>query len=188
LSIIASMKGLFGNYFLRQEMTGLSRNRDMVSLADAKTIGIVFEATDKEEFELVKKYVLYLREQKKKVKAIGYFSGGETPAFTFSKLEYDFFSKKDLNWYYKPNDKFVHNFILEEFDILIDLNIHGHFAMKYVSGTSRARFKVGQYNKEDESIFDLMIEGAEDKGLKYYLRQVDTYLQMLNKDKSDSNA
>jgi hypothetical protein len=188
LSLVSSIKKMFGNYFLRQEMAGLSRNRDMVSLADSKTIGIVFEATDKEEFELVKKYVLYLREQKKKVKAIGYFSGGETPAFTFSKLEYDFFSKKDLNWYFKPNDKFVRNFIDEEYDILIDLNIHDHFAMTYVSATSRARFKVGQYKKENERIFDLMIEGTEEKGLKYYLRQVDTYLQMLNTDKSGTNA
>ncbi|MFI5149583.1 MAG: DUF6913 domain-containing protein [Bacteroidia bacterium] len=188
MNIITRIKGIIGNYFLKQEMGGLSRNREMVSLADAKTIGIVFEASDKEEFELVKKYVLYLREQKKKVKAIGYFSGGETPAFTFSKLEYDFFSKKDLNWYFKPNDKFVRNFIQEEYDILIDLNIHGHFAMKYVSGTSKARFKVGQHRKEDETIFDLMIEGTEDKGLKFYLRQVDIYLQMLNKEKPERNA
>jgi hypothetical protein len=169
-------------------MTGLVRNREMMSISDSKTIGIVFEASDKEEFELVKKYVLYLREQKKKVKAIGYFSGGETPTLTFSKLEYDFFSKKDLNWYGKPNDKFVHNFIEEEFDILIDMDIHNHFALRYVSAISRSRFKVGLHSTENEAVFDLMIEGMEGKGLKYYLRQVDTYLQMLNKDKSHNNA
>jgi effector-binding domain-containing protein len=133
MAILTNVKNAFGNYFLRQEMAGLVRERSILSLDDAKTIGILFEATDKDEFELVKKYVLYLRELKKKVKAIGYFSTGETPAFTYSKLEYDFFSKKDLSWFNKPNDKFVSNFMQEDFDILIDLNIHDHFALRYVA-------------------------------------------------------
>jgi effector-binding domain-containing protein len=155
----------------------------IMSLEDAKNIGIIFEASSKEEFELVKKYVLYLRELKKKVKVVGYFSAGETPAFTYSKLEYDFFSKKDLSWYNGPNDKFVSNFMDEEYDILIDLNIHEHFALRYIAGISKARFKVGRYKEGDDSIYDLMIEGTEGKGLKFYLRQVDTYLQMLHKKK-----
>jgi len=178
LALIDKIKRTIGSYFLNQEMTALRRQRGIVNLNDAKTIGILFEATDKEEFELVKKYVLYLKELKKKVKAVGYFSAGDTPEFTYSKLEYDFFSKKDLNWYSKPSDKFVNNFIEEEFDILMDLNVHGHFPLRYIAGTSKARFKVGRQKEGDDAIYDLMIEGTEGKGLKYFLRQVDTYLLM----------
>jgi effector-binding domain-containing protein len=181
LSILTQIKNSIGAYFLRQEMATLNRERSMISLEDAKSIGIIFESGDKEDFELVKKYVLYLRELKKKVKVIGYFSGGATPAFTYSKLEYDFFSKKDLNWFNKPSDKFVSNFMEEDYDILIDLNIHHHFALRYIAGISKARFKVGPHEPGGEKIYDLMIEGAQGKGLKFLLRQVDTYLLMLNK-------
>ncbi|HEV7230959.1 MAG TPA: hypothetical protein VGO45_06510, partial [Bacteroidia bacterium] len=66
-NILDSIKNRFGRYFLRQEMNGLMRDRMIMSLEDAKNIGIIFEASSKEEFELVKKYVLYLRELKKKV-------------------------------------------------------------------------------------------------------------------------
>jgi len=180
MSLINNIKNTFGNYFLRKEMASLSRERGFLSMNDAKTIGILFEATDKEEFELIKKYVLYLRELKKKVKVIGYFSGGETPALTYSKLEYDFFSKKDLSWYNKPKDTFVSNFIQEDYDILIDLNIHDHFALRYIAGISKARFKVGRHKEGDDHIYDLMIEGTDGKGMKYFMRQVDTYLIMLN--------
>lgn len=180
MSVLANIKSNIGGYFLKQEMAGLKRDRNMLNLDEARTVGILFEATDKEEFELVKKYVLYLRDLKKKVKAIGYFSTGETPDFTFSKLEYDFFSKKDLNWYNKPSDKFVSNFMQEDFDILLDLNIHSHFPLRYIAGISKARFKVGPYKEGDEAIYDLMIEGTEGKGMKYFLRQVDTYLLMLS--------
>jgi hypothetical protein len=180
VSILEKIKNSIGSYFLKKEMAALNRDRAMISMGDAKTIGILFESTDKDEFELVKKYVLYLRDQKKKVKALGYFSTGETPNFTYSKLEYDFFSRKDLNWHSKPNDKFVTNFIDENFDLLIDLNIHDHFPLRYVAGTSNAKFKVGRQKRGDEAIYDLMIEGTEGKGLKYFLRQVDTYLLMLH--------
>jgi effector-binding domain-containing protein len=187
MGLIANIKNAFGNYFLKREMGGLVRDRSILSLEDAKTIGIIFEASNKEEFELVRKYVLYLRELKKKVKAIGYFSEGPTPETATSKLEFDFFSKKDLSWYNKPSDKFVSNFIKEDYDILIDLNIHNHFALRYIAGISKARFKVGRHQEGDDYIYDLMLESTNGKGLKFFLRQVDTYLGMLNKKNEVNN-
>ena len=110
-------------------------------MEEAKTIGIVFDATDKEDFELVKKYVLYLKEMKKKVKAIGFFNQKESPPMAFSKLEYDFFSLKDLSWNNIPNSVYVKNFIADEYDILLDLNLNDLFPLRYISSLSKARFK-----------------------------------------------
>ena len=60
-----------------------------------KTIGILFDATNAEDYEIVKRYVVYLRGHQKKVKVLGYFSTKEIPALTYSKLEYDFFQLKN---------------------------------------------------------------------------------------------
>lgn len=158
-----------------------------MNMNDAKTIGILFDATNAEDFELVKRYVVYLRDMRKKVKAIGYFNLKDVPQLTYSKLEYDFFAHKQLNWQMKPFDPFIKNFIEEEMDILIDLNIAEHLPLKYIASLSHARFKVGKTQQNSADIYDLTIDQPGDKTLKYFMRQVDTYLLMINKS-GDSAA
>jgi hypothetical protein len=168
---------------LKQELKNLRRERkpNMFSFAKIKTVGIVFDATSTEDYEIVKRYVVYLREHLKKVKVIGFFSTKEIPALTYSKLEYDFFSAKELNWLGKPGSTIVSNFIEEEYDLLIDLNIHDHFPLKYIAALSKAAFKVGKFDEEGFDIHDLMIDADNTKTVKYFLRQIDTYITMLNK-------
>jgi GTPase SAR1 family protein len=152
-----------------------------MNMEEAKTIGIVFDATDKEDFDLVKKYVTYLKEMKKKVKAIGFFNQKETPPMAYSKLEYDFFSLKDLSWNNIPNNIYVKNFIEDEYDILLDLNLNDLFPLRYISTLSKARFKAGKKNEKNNSIFDMMIELGKGKNLKFFLKNIDTYLFVINK-------
>lgn len=150
-------------------------------MEEAKTIGIVFDATDTIDFDLVKKYVTYLKEMKKKVKVIGFFNQKVTPAMAYSKLEYDFFSLKDLSWNNIPNSIYVKNFIEDDYDILLDLNLDDLFPLRYISSLSKARFKAGKKSEKNNSIFDMMIELEKGKNLKFYLKNLDTYLFVINK-------
>ena len=181
MGVIQSLKIFAGNYFLSQEMKSVRRNKMFLNLDDAKTIGIVFDATKNENFDLVKKYITYLRDLKKRVKGIGFFDSKTTPAMAYSKLEYDFFCLKDLSWNYIPNNIYVKNFIEDQYDILIDLNLKDAFPLKYISTLSRAKFKVGKSSKWNSSIFDLMLDVDASKDLKYFLRNLDTYLFIINK-------
>jgi hypothetical protein len=181
MSIIQNIKNIAGNYFLSGEVKSLHRDKMFVNMQDAKTVGIVFEATDNSNFELVKKYITYLREMKKKVKAIGFYNQKNIPAMAYSKLEYDFFCQKDLSWFNAPNSIYVKNFMEEKFDILLDLNLNDLFPLRYISTRSKANFKVGKKSDRNNSIFDLMIEMDEKKGLKYFLKNIDTYLFIINK-------
>ena len=181
MSLIQNIKNAFGNYFLSVERKSVRRNKKFMNMEEAKTIGIVFDATDKEDFELVKKYVLYLKEMKKKVKAIGFFNQKESPPMAFSKLEYDFFSLKDLSWNNIPNSVYVKNFIADEYDILLDLNLNDLFPLRYISSLSKARFKAGKKSEKNNSIFDMMIEMEKGKDLKFFLKNIDTYLFVINK-------
>src|ERR1035437_194856 len=181
MSVVQSIKNTFGNYFLSQERKSVRRNKIFMNMEEAKTIGIVFDATDKEDFELVKKYVIYLKEMKKKVKAIGFFNQKESPPMAYSKLEYDFFSLKDLSWNNIPNSIYVKNFIADEYDILLDLNLNDLFPLRYISSLSKARFKAGKKNEKNNSIFDMMIELGKGKNLKFFLKNIDTYLFVINK-------
>lgn len=182
MSFIKNWRIKAGYYFLKKMLPLVQRKKHFESFAKAKTVGIVFNATNKEEFELVKQYVRYLKDADKKVKALGFFNTDKVPNLTYTKLEWDFFSIKDLSWNYIPNKKIIENFINEEYDILIDLNLHHDFPLYYIASLSKAHFKIGKFNTNAD--YDLMIEMPKDKGLKYYLRNVDQYLQLLNSNKN----
>lgn len=186
MKFIEDLKINIGKRILKKERTNIVRSNGLFNLTNSKTAGILYEASNVEDFELVKKYVGYLREYGIRVKTIGYFSKKEIPEFTFSKLDYEFFTKKELNWYMKPLTTFTDQFIDQEFDLLIDLNIYDYFPLKYMAAISKAKFKIGKLSEDNKVSHDMMIEIDETKNLKYFLRQVDIYLQMLNK-KDDTN-
>lgn len=181
--MLDSIKRAIAERSLKSELDANARVRTShkFSFESVKTVGILMDATNAEDYELVKRYVVYLREHRKKVKVIGYISTKNIPALTYSKLEYDFFSLKELNWMGKPSSVVINNFINEEWDLLIDLNVHDHFPLRYIASVSKAKFKVGKFKEEDENIYDMMIDSDGTKTLKYFLRQVDIYIGMMNK-------
>ncbi|MFL5762794.1 MAG: DUF6913 domain-containing protein [Bacteroidia bacterium] len=183
MGAISKIKQSIADRSLQQELKMAPRERkpNRFSFEQIKTVGIIFDATNTDDYEIVKRYVVYLREHLKKVKVLGFFSTKEIPALTYSKLEYDFFSLKELSWLGKPNSTIIRNFIDEEYDLLIDLNIQDHFALKYIAALSKAKFKVGKFDEEGFDIHDLMIDSDNTKTIKYFLRQIDTYITMLNK-------
>jgi hypothetical protein len=180
MGLIDNIKTNYADRRIKSEAKNLVRQKIVCNIADAKTVGICFPFTDKDDFDLLKKYVLYLRDLKKKVKVIGYYTTKEEPAVQYSKVDYDFFAKNSHNWYGKPTDHIVTNFIEEEFDILIDINTNTDSVLTYIAALSHAKFKVGRF-EESDWIHDLLFESPKEKGLKFFLRQVDTYLSMINK-------
>jgi hypothetical protein len=180
VGLFDNIKSNYATRRIRTESKGVVRQKIVSNIDDAKTIGICFPFTGNDDFDLLKKYVLYLRDLKKKVKAIGYYTTKEEPGVQYSKVDYDFFPKTSHNWFGKPTDHIVTNFIEEEFDILIDINTNNDTVLTYVAAMSKAKFKVGRLDEKDW-IHDLMFDSPADKGLKFFLRQVDTYLAMINK-------
>ncbi|HET6244281.1 MAG: hypothetical protein H0V01_06245 [Bacteroidetes bacterium] len=176
---IHNIRKKIGEYFLKIELNRLNRKSLFKGFNLSNSIAVLFNASDKTEFELVKKYIKYLRDSNKKVKCIGYFYEKEVPEMVYSKNEFDFFSKKDLNWHLKPMSPFVSSFIEEEYDILIDFNLKNDFPLHYISSLSKAKFKIGNFTN-DSTLYDLMIEMEDGKDLKYFMKNVDHYLLQLN--------
>ena len=178
MGTIHKIKKKIGNYFLKKKLKDLSRNCSFAGFEASKNIGIVFNATKEQDFELVKKYVKYLRAFGKKVKTIGYFDQKEIPGMVYSKVEHEYISNKDLNWYLKPLSFFIDEFIEQPYDILIDLNLDDDFALQYISSLSKAKFKIGKF-ASDADRFDMMIEMEQGQNLKLFLKHVDHYLMQL---------
>ena len=85
-----------------------------------------------------------------------------------------------MNWYKKPQNYIIDNFIKKEYDILINLCDSSCIPIKYLVASSVARFKIGQHEYGYE-IYDLMISLKEDKSLEKLMSEIQHYLQLINK-------
>ncbi len=182
MSILTDIKSLIANFYLKLELKDIVKEKkpNKFAFRNVTTVGILFDATNPEDLELIKRYVVYLKEHRKKVQVVGFFNTKEIPSMTYSKLEYDFFANNELNWFGKPTPAHIDNFVQEEYDLLIDLNLHDHFPLRYIAALSKATFKVGKFSEKDKDIYDLMINVESTQTLKYFMRQIDTYIAMLN--------
>ena len=96
------------------------------------------------------------------------------------KLQYDFFYQKDLNWYYKPQNYIIDNFVKKEYDILINLCDSSIIPIKYLVASSIAHFKIGVH-EENYEIYDLMISLKDDKSMEKLMHEIRHYINLINK-------
>ena len=95
-------------------------------------------------------------------------------------MQYDFFNIKDLNWYYKPQNYIIDNFIQKEYDILINLCDSSVIPIKYLVASSIARFKIGIF-EENYQIYDFMISLNDDKSVVKLMSEIKHYIELINK-------
>jgi hypothetical protein len=184
VNIIDNIRQEFGNYFFRKELKKVRNNRQIMNMNDAKTIGLVYDASDEVTYGIVSEFVRFFQESQKTVKAFGYVNYNRLPHYCFPKLSYDYITKRDLNWYMKPKNTKATDFINEEFDILIDLCIHDCFPIKYVSCASKAKFKVGKYGEKHSAIYDFMLNVDKTISLEEYIKEITHYLNLINKNQN----
>jgi hypothetical protein len=183
VAFLKNLRTRVGNYLLGKEVTKARQARTILSMKEAKTIGLVFSSNNAEDVDIAKKYENYLKEMGKTVKTIGLINvtAKELPVNTAWWTGPQYITRKELSWFYKPSEEFIRNFVNEPFDMLIDMNIGGELPLRFVSASSKAKCKVGRYDEKYLSIYDVMIETDKTKTLKYFLRNVDTYMDMLDK-------
>lgn len=178
-SMLTSLRTRIGNRFLRRESASVNRNPSMVNLAGAKSIGILYPLFTLTEYNEVEAFVADLQKEHKEVKAMGYLQHKELVSRFLPKLSYDFFSKQEVNWFFKPMNARVNDFILTRFDLLIDLSLEDHLPLKFIAGLSLARCKVGRFSEESTIYYDLMIKTAPLQRLPEFITQIKHYLTII---------
>ena len=180
MQFIEKIKHRFGRWVFQKELRTNKRIKSVSNLENAKSIGILYEATDAEQIKKIEPFVKYFFELKKDVKALGYVNKKRLDNCHIPKLNYDFFYLKDLNWYYKPQNYIITNFVRKEYDILINLSDSSCIPIKYLVASSMAHFKIGQFEDGFE-IYDLMIKLKKDKGKERLMEEIKHYLNLINK-------
>ena len=179
MGLISKIKIKAGNYFLNGEVIR-HRKVEASNWQSAKSIGIIYRIDDERSFKHIRWYIKELKKRygSKRIFALGYSDEKNAPAYLSHGLEFDYFIKKDLNWYGKPRSKSSDSFTSEQFDMLIDFTDGSCVPLRFVLLTSRATFKIGRYAKNNEEIYDLLIS-LEDDSWNHFMEQLDKYVGMI---------
>lgn len=168
-----------GHYYFRKENARVERQTQMTNLEEARRIGILYTLNDVPDYERVSEFVSQLQGSHKEVKALGFVKNKSLLQRFLPKLSYDFFSKRDLTWFYKPMHRQVRDFIEKEFDLLIDLSLNDSFPLKYISGLSKAMCRVGRFSEQNTEFYDLMFDLNPSATQEEYLGQIRHYLTVI---------
>jgi hypothetical protein len=174
---------------LRNKISGFLLNREIQrkrrtqgksqTFEKAKSIGILYDATDDHDYELMKAYTRNLMSYSKEVVALGYYNAMELPNTRFMKLGLDFFTKKSLNWRMRPSNPIVNNFTNRSFDILILFNTSKCIPLLYIAHEVKAGFKIGRYDKSSTGLLDFMVKDTGAVNLKDLITNVNHYLMLI---------
>ena len=157
MKFIDKIKPKIGHFVLNRTLKKIIRIKEVNNFDSAKTLGIVFNATQQNSYECIKNFISFLSEYELQVLALGFVNDNKIPDNYLYYKGFTFFSKKNLNWHFKPNDKDVDKFIDKQFDILIDFSLENYYPVQYIVGLSKAKFKVGRLS-EKNNYYDLMID------------------------------
>ena len=181
MEIFKNIRSNRGEAILRKKMARMKRTRFKGNISSAKTIGLVWDATNPEDFSTLSSFHQKMAEKKINVKILGYFPGKYLPDKLTAIRYLTCLKKNDINITYRPVSREADSFISTRFDILIDINFKDLFPLRYISYLSMAGFKVGIFdNGSENSPYDLMMEFNKSTDINTYLTQVIYYLEMIN--------
>jgi len=181
--LIESIKEQLALGQLRKESRGLRRIRKNPGFTNSSGIGILYDATERDTFELVRELFKDLKESGKKPVSLGYVDYNEALAFhPLARPENDYFFKNQVNWLGKPDGAVVRNFLEENFDMLILLTLKDHLPLDSIAVQSKAGVKIGRTESAVSFSFDLTFNIDASSDLRAFAYTIIHYLSTINAD------
>ena len=182
LAVPKKIRTYLGQRRFLQDVRKLKLVHEVVPFDDAQKIGILYDATDARDYEVVKAYVKQVRSvYKKDIQAMGFVDKKQLPNGQFAQYGLDFFTRKDLDFRLIPKEPIVDNFIREPFDILINLNNGKSFPLRYIAAVSHAKFRIGRYDKRNITCYEMMLQLPPDTGIKTVIEETEHYLRQVKR-------
>jgi len=179
MAFLQGIREKIGAFKARKNRSERKKGNKKVSYSNVQHIGIIFNASDYRIVDEVKAVVKDLTADGKSVKAIGYVDLTKATEQPMTTLRFDFFTSKDLDFFFVPKAMVCANFMEMEFDVLIELNYDNDLPINYLASCSKAFIKAGS-NISGTTNYDLRIELKRKESPKYVLEQIIRYLKMMN--------
>jgi len=184
--MIEKLKNTYANFHLKKDASKVERTRKDPDIHKNASIGILYDATDKDNFEVVREFFRDLRSHEKNPVSLGYIDYKEVTFHPLARPESDYFFKDQLNWMKKPSSPVVDNFINEPFDILINLTLEDFHPLDYIAALSKAGLKIGRANSAVSFCYDLTFHLDKEADVKSFAYTIIHYLSKINNERNQS--
>lgn len=180
MKVINNIQLGLGRIVLKKKKKRLNRKIKSFGIEKASSIAVLYDATNRNDAELVKKFIQYLKEERKEVSSLGYINTKDSSEIVKPYLNFSFFDNTNLNKSLIPSSEAIEKFISTSYSILIDLTLSDTFPLEYISSLSPSKFKVGAKGNYRDEVCDMTIDIEQDKRMEYLIIQVKHYLKMMN--------
>jgi hypothetical protein len=168
-------------YVFKKTIETKRGQRETVAIANAKSIGILYDATHQNQVNIVKKFVESLKLQGKAVTIFGFYNKKKLPPDQHNSKSNEIISRTDLNWYGLPKKNSYAMMANEPFDLLLDLCTWHCVPLLVVAASSKAKFRIGKYFSDALNCFDFMLNIENNAPLENFLTQIEDFSTKLKK-------
>jgi hypothetical protein len=179
VKLFDKIKEQAGKSTLKNNLKSRYRKRFFHNFNTAKTVGLLFDATDHSIYETARSFSKFFAERKIKLTGLGFADSKEVMNFYQYYTGFNFFTLKDTNWQGIPRNHNVNDFMNEKVDILIDIHFADNFQLDYINAMSEAEFKIGPYSSNVQQ-YDFMIDISSNPSAEFFCDQVIHYLNIIN--------
>lgn len=177
--MVKQIKGVVRRYFFRKEMKKRRFPKRVTGLQEARTIGILYDASEQEAYRQVISLAKKLNDEGKKVWTMGFYRQKHRPSHLMERLQDSFCHRADFGWNLKLKSTVLNVFVNKGFDILVDLSSSDLFLMKFLAAYSHASYKIGKYHSDMVDLYDLMIESEKPLSIKEMIDHSIHYLKLI---------
>lgn len=178
MTVVKKIKSLLYNYSLTSKLKSIPISpRAMVSIQEAKQIGILYNATKPDDVMVISQFAEKIKTEGKVIHILG-FKDEKSKEDDSPRV----FNKNSVNWYGVPNDDKIDVFQKLDLDILISAFTEECLPLEYISATSKAKCRVGTYHSRKTKDYELMINIGNKNQLPYLIQQILHFLKEIKKD------
>ncbi len=172
----------FGRRHLKRNLLNRRVQRETVTFAEAKHIGLLFTAHSEEDIATAHAYISELKQKGKEVDYIGLILIKDYRKKNKENINPHYIFESDFDIFHRPGKSMIEQFYKKDFDLLLSLNYTHAFSINYIASLSKAKLRVGKYSPNITIAYDFMINEPR-TDLKSYIDTLQHYLGELKKHK-----
>jgi hypothetical protein len=180
--MLENLRTFFLKRLLRRTLAGQNRQRKVYTIQSARTIAILFDATEEKDRKDVLALVeLWQEEHRKKVRLLGFVDNKQP----LGQTQFPQFTPKDLKWNGTLVSEAAKTFLEDKPDLLLCLNKNQVLPLAWVAAASKAAMKIGSATPPPHD-FDMVLETPAEKGVRFFVDQLELYLNKIVPSKHES--
>jgi len=178
VKIIENIKEKTGIISMNKELKALKREVAFNNFVSAGTVGFIFDAIDREKYLQSKDLIEFVEKQNSRIFGLGFASKSDQIAYFPYKQGVDYFGLDEVNWYGKPTNPVIADFLKRNFDILVDLSQTDQYSIHYIFALSVAKFKITNDSVKSKYA-DFVLKVSNSEKLENYINQIKHYLEVI---------